>query len=271
MSMSNVRELREITGAGIVDCQKALKEAGSVEAAIDILRKKGLAKAAKKGGRATAEGLIYSHVSEDRKKFSLIELKCETDFVARTDNFKSAVKVLATEAMNNNSKDREEFLGATIDGQTVEDYIKGLIAQFGENTVLGRVVSGETSGFHQSYIHSNNKLSVIIEADGEANEKNLAITKDIAMHAAAMSPLFLNKSEVDSSVLEKEKEIYRAELASSGKPEGVIERIVEGKISKFYESSCLLEQKFVKDPSLSVAEYAKDLKILSFIRLVLGE
>lgn len=271
MTMEDVRELRSKTGAGIVDCQKALKEAGSLELAIEVLRKKGLSKAAKKEGRVAAEGIVYSTISNDLKSFAILELKCETDFVARTDDFKGAIKLLAEKAIEYKSKDREEFLGKDIDGSTIENHVKELVAKFGENTLLGRVSTGNTNGFYESYSHSNDKLSVVVEIEGENNEQNRAKAKDVAMHIAAMSPAFLDETSVDKSVVDKEREIYRAELVSSGKPEGVIDRIVDGKIAKYYEASCLLNQKFVKDPSLTVAQYLKDIKVLSFLRFKLGE
>lgn len=271
MTMEDVRELRSKTGAGIVDCQKALKEAGSLELAIEILRKKGLSKAAKKEGRVAAEGLVHSIISDDFKSFAILELKCETDFVARTDDFKNSIKSLTEKALEYKSKDRDALLSSDINGVSIQDNIKGMVVRFGENTLLGRVSTGTTNGFYQNYSHSNDKLSVIVEIEGENNDQNRIKAKDVAMHIAAMSPAFLDETSVDSSVLEKEREIYRAELVSSGKPEGVIDRIVDGKISKYYEASCLLNQKFVKDSSITISEYMKDVKIVSFLRFKLGE
>lgn len=270
--MEKVKKLRAATGAGMLDCQKALRESGDdIDAAIEFLRKKGLAKAAKKSDRTASEGLISVSLTSEGNKYGLVELNCETDFVARNPDFHSAAKELAEHARDTSFSSLEDFLAKSFHKSSVEDHLKLLISKFGENTVIGKAVSEETKGFFESYIHSNGKLAVIVEAEGEYNSENRGKARDVAMHIAAMSPQFLDESSVDSLALEKEKEIYRAELAGSGKPEQVIDRIVEGKIGKYYQEVCLVKQKFVKDPNLTVADYVGNLKLLSFKRVVLGE
>lgn len=270
--MENIKKLRARTGAGILDCQKALKETdGDMEAAVDFLRKKGLAKAAKKGDREAKEGAVVVATSEDRKQFAMLQLNCETDFVSRNQDFQTEAHKLVTVALENQSKSVEDFNTTSIEGVTSVEYVQGLIAKFGENTVVGRVISGSTDGFFNNYIHMKGKIGVVVECKGNLDDDNLLLSKDVAMHAAAMAPSFLDKSDVDSSNIEREKEIYKAEMADSGKPEQVVERIIEGKLGKYYEASCLLCQKFFKDTSVTIADHIKGkIDIVAFHRFVLG-
>lgn len=263
--MKEIKSLRAITGAGILDCKSALVESnGDIDKAIEILRKRGLSKAAKKSSRRASEGYISLAFADGR--YGMVELNCETDFVARNQDFKDATQKLAQHLMSSNLKSVEELLSSDLDDLKVEEHLKHLISKFGENIVIGSAFSSLTDGLFEGYIHSNGKLAVVVEGEGDR-----VVAKDVAMHIAAMSPSFLDKSSVDSETLDKEREIYRAELESSGKPAAVIDRIVEGKINKYYEQACLLNQKFVKDSSLSVEEYIEGkFKIFSFRRYVLG-
>ena len=271
--MEKVKKLRSLTGAGLLDCQKALREVdGDVDAAIDLLRKKGIMKAAKKSDRIASEGAIAVSLSDDGKRYGVVELNCETDFVARNEKFRSAANELAEHARDNDFNSLDNFLSSSFHGTTIEEHIKILISTFGENTVVRRANSRSTDGHFESYIHSDSKIAVLIEFEGDYSNENRAVARDVAMHAAAMSPLFLDEGSVDASSLEKEREIYRAELSSSGKPSEVIERIIEGKIGKYYQDVCLLKQKFVKDSNITVADYVKGkIKLISFERMVLGE
>lgn len=268
--MSQIKKLRAMTNAGILDCKKALDESNNdIDVAVDILRKKGLSKATKKGNREASDGVVSLSFDISMKSYAMVELNCETDFVARNSAFKNAASVLSDHALSIGAKSSSDLLKSDMDGEDVEKHIQSLISTFGENTVVGRAISETTEGFFEGYIHSNDKLAVVVEAEELDNRD---ILRDIAMHIAAMSPLFLDKDAVDEETLKKEREIYREELLSSGKPEAVIDRIVEGKISKYYENSCLMKQKFVKDSSVTVEEYVKGkVKILSFKRYQLGE
>lgn len=270
-----VKELRERTGAGMLDCKKALQEHdGDIEKAIDYLREKGIAKAVKKAGRIAAEGLIFDGVTADHKKAVVLEFNSETDFVAKNDEFKNFGKALVQIALTKDIKTIEELKATEFEaGKTVETVLTELIAKIGENMNLRRLhetVSKE--GFIETYSHLGGKLGVIVEMTGEANEANLHKAKDIAMHVAAMDPKYLNKDQVTTADLEHEKEIARKQLEEEGKPAQIIEKILIGKMNKFYEENCLVDQIFVKaENKETVAQYAGDLKVLSFTRYKVGD
>ena len=265
--MQNLKKLREITGAGLQDCQKALVEANNdIDKAMDLLRLKGLSKAAKKVDRVASEGVIATYILDD-KAFAMLELNCETDFVARNSEFNQAAEAIAKVAAQYQTKD---LLSQKIGKDSVEEYMKGLIAKFGENIVLGKVVFGKTSGFYQSYVHYNLKIGVVLEVIGESSEaKDRA--REVAMHAAAMAPMFLDEGSVSSSALGRERAIYLEELKSVNKPDVVKAKIVDGKIDKFYESACLVRQKLISNSEVTVKEYMKGLQLVSMYRFVLGE
>jgi len=273
-SPAMIKELRERTQAGMLDCKKALEETnGNMEEAIDYLRKKGIAKAAKKAGRVAAEGLVFAVVSEDGKTGAMVEFNSETDFVAKNDEFKSFGETLVTTILNGDFADVEAVKKAVVNGKTIEESLTDLIAKIGENMNIRRfekVTSPE--GFVASYIHMGGKIGVLLSVKGEANEDNKAIAKDITMHIAAIAPKFMVKSEVTTEVLDKEKEIARVQLEAEGKPAQVIEKILEGKMRKYYEENCLVEQKFVKNPDVTITQLIKGkLEIVSFNRYLLGE
>lgn len=268
-----VKELRDRTGAGMMDCKKALGETnGDIEKAIDLLREKGIAKAAKKSGRVAAEGLIFDGVSADHKSAVVLEFNSETDFVAKNDEFKSLGKAMVEIALRPEVKTLEDLKAADLNGKTVENTITDLIAKIGENMSLRRFEKVTTNGFVTTYNHLGGKLGVIVEMTGEATDANVTKAKDIAMHVAAMDPKYVDRSVVTTDDLEREKEIARKQLEAEGKPAQIIEKILVGKMNKFYEENCLVDQIFVKaENKETVAQYAGDIKVVSFTRYKVGE
>lgn len=268
-----VKELRDRTGAGMMDCKKALGETnGDIEKAIDLLREKGIAKAAKKSGRTAAEGLIFDGVSADNKTAVVLEFNSETDFVAKNDEFKALGAKMVEIALRPEIKTVEDLKAAEIDGVTVETTITNLIAKIGENMSLRRFEKVTAEGFVTTYNHLGGKLGVIVEMTGEATEANITKAKDIAMHVAAMDPKYVDRSVVTTDDLDREREISRKQLEAEGKPAQIIEKILVGKMNKFYEESCLVDQIFVKaENKETVAEYAGDIKVVSFARYKVGE
>jgi elongation factor Ts len=270
ISAQAVKELREKTGCGFMDCKAALAENdGDLEASVDFLRKKGIASAAKKAHRETGEGLIVAHLSEDGKVGSLVEVNCETDFVARTDDFKSLVGDLARQAAESDGvAGIEEMLTLPFVGdksQTVQDALNAAVGKIGENMRLRRFVrfAGEGDGVIDAYIHAGNKIGVLIDVDCDAaaaaeNDDFRALVRDLAMQVAAASPAYLGEEEVPEEVIAKEKEILLEQARESGKPENVLEKIVEGRIRKYFEETCLLNQKFIKDPERRVRDVIND-------------
>lgn len=270
-----VKELRERTGAGMMDCKKALMENdGDMDKAIDYLREKGIAKAVKKAGRIAAEGLIFDAVSVDHKRAVLIEFNSETDFVAKNVEFKEFGKKLAEIAITNNVKTIEALNEAEIEaGKTVAQAVTDLIAKIGENMNIRRIHETEAKdGFVATYSHLGGKLGVIVELSGEATEANITKARDIAMHVAAMDPKYLNSSEVTTADLEHEKEIARKQLEAEGKPAQIIEKILVGKMNKFYEENCLVDQIYVRaENKETVAKFAAPSTVLSFARYKVGD
>lgn len=270
-----VKELRERTGAGMMDCKKALMENdGDMDKAIDYLREKGIAKAVKKAGRIAAEGLIFDAVSADHKRAVLIEFNSETDFVAKNVEFKEFGKKLAEIAITNNVKTIEALNEAEIEaGKTVAQAVTDLIAKIGENMNIRRIHETEAKdGFVATYSHLGGKLGVIVELSGEATEANITKARDIAMHVAAMDPKYLNSSEVTTADLEHEKEIARKQLEAEGKPAQIIEKILVGKMNKFYEENCLVDQIYVRaENKETVAKFAAPSSVLSFARYKVGD
>lgn len=289
ITASMVKELRDKTGAGMMDCKKALSESeGEYQRAVDILREKGIAKAASKAGRATSEGLISSFVSKDQKSGAMLEVSCETDFVARTDEFRAFCSSLVEQLAGESSSEDIETFRSQPFGQagsgSVDEALTGLVAKLGENMKLSRIkkLGAKKSGAMATYIHAGDKLGAMVEFDGVTDSSSAAFAalgRDIAMHIAAANPRSVNRDAVDQSMIDKEKEIYRQQALNQGKPEKIIDRIVDGKIGKFYTEVVLLEQPFVKDPDQSVgdllksksAEIGENLTVVNFVRLCLGE
>ena len=270
-----VKELRERTGAGMLDCKKALEaNDGNIEKAIDYLREKGITKAVKKAGRIAAEGLIFDEVTPDHKKAVILELNSETDFVAKNEEFKEFGKKLVKIALERNVHKLEELNEVQIDGdKKVSEALTDLIAKIGENMSLRRLaVVVSKDGFVKTYSHLGGKLGVIVEMSGEPTEKNLEKAKNIAMHVAAMDPKYLSEEEVTTADLEHEKEIARKQLEEEGKPANIIEKILIGKMHKFYEENCLVAQIYVRaENKETVKQYAGAIKVLSFERFKVGD
>ena len=267
-----IKELRERTGAGMLDCKKALEEnGGDIEKAIDWLREKGIAKAAKKSGRVAAEGLVFAAVSADRKKGAILEFNSETDFVAKNDEFKTFGEKLVQLSLEHDLTSEDELKAFELEGKKVEDNLTELIAKIGENMNIRRLKLVSTDGFIETYIHLGGKIGVLLNVSGEATPENVEKAKGVAMHVAAMDPKYLNSEQVTADDLEREKEIARHQLQQEGKPENIIEKILEGKMRKFYEENCLVNQKYVRDDSVTIEKFIAPSSIISFDRFKVGE
>ena len=273
ISAKDVMKLREATGAGMMDCKKALTEAdGDMDAAIEILRKKGQQVSEKRAEREANEGLIFTKLSDDKKRASAIELNCETDFVARNEEFQEQAQAFLDTAFEGRINSIDELLQEEIDGLTIEKHLETMVGKIGEKIELSRVVYVESDGSLIDYIHPGNQLAVLVEFEGDLNDEQIG--KDVAMQIAAMNPIAVNRSGVDSSVIDKELEIAKEQLINEGKPEEIAEKAAQGKLRRFYEERVLLEQKFVKDNGISVKEYLEQNDaplVKSFHRLQLGE
>lgn len=277
VTMKDIKELRSRTGAGVLDCKKALNKVdGDIEAAVEHLREKGMAAAAKKAGRVAAEGLVSLNISDDRKKGILVEVNSETDFVAKNDNFKTLVSDISEHLMQSEAEEVEaveEEKWFKDDSETVNDVIKAAIANIGENINLRRFKRVETDGYLFGYIHLGGKIGVLVEFANDFAEEKAQTAKDVAMHIAAINPEFLDRDSVDAESIEKEKKIYKEQMLNEGKPEHIIDQIVEGKINKYYTQVCLLEQPFVRDDDKTVAEVLEEnnMEVKQFTRFEIGE
>ena len=268
ISAAAVRDLREKTGAGMMDCKKALTETnGDMQKAIDYLREKGIAKAAKKSGRIAAEGACAAFVTADGKIGALTEINCETDFTANNSDFRALVKKITEHVAKTNPANVDALNASVIEGKkTVADLVTEATATIGEKISVRRFVRYEGKKII-SYIHMGGKIGVLVELDGGSDE----IGKDVALQIAAMNPSAIDRARVDASELEHEKEILRKQALEEGKPEKIVEKMVEGRINKFYKEVCLVEQIFVKDNEKTVQDILKDVKVLNFTRYQLGE
>lgn len=289
ITASQVKELRECTGAGMMECKKALTEAGGdMDAAIDILRTRGLAALAKKAGRATNEGAIAAAVSADATAAALVELNCETDFVARNAEFVTFAQTLADTVVASAPADVPALMAAPYAdrGLTVEEVLGEAVGKLGENMGVARFERVEVSGTGavSTYIHGGGKIGVVVafafnNVSTASSAPFTAAAKDIAMQVAAAMPLFASRDEVPADVIAHELEIYKAQAAESGKPEAIQMKIAEGRLEKYYKEVVLPEQAFVKDPDSTVAQYlvsvgkevGDDISIVSFVRWNLGE
>jgi elongation factor Ts len=275
ISAAEVKELRERTGAGMLDCKKALEETGGdMEAAIDLLRSKGAAKAAKRAGRAATEGTLASHV--ENGVGALVELNCETDFVARTDDFRALARQLA-EHVAEHSTDLDGAAGGEAvldqplmsDGPLLGDVVTDVAAKTGERIVVHRVARFQAeSGRVGSYIHMTGKIGVLVELGGAADE---GLARDVAMHVAAARPLAVSGSEIPPEVVERERAVYLEQVRQEGKPENIQAKIVEGKLQRFYKEQALLDQPFVKDPDRTIGQLVGEVGVRRFVRFELGE
>ena len=273
VTASLVKELREKTGAGMMDCKKVLTETdGDMEKAIELLRERGIAKAAKKSGRVAAEGLVEAVVSEDGKSGAVIEVNSETDFVAKNEEFKTFVENVANQVLKTNPKDVEELLAQPAmfeEGKTVQEALVGKIATIGENLSIRRFARFESEGLVEKYIHGDGKIAVLVNMKkGESTG-----AKDICMQIAAARPEYVRREEVPEERVAKEMEILKVQTMNEGKPEAIAEKIVQGRIGKFYEEICLVDQVFVKDSSMKVSELLKqkDADVVEFARFEKGE
>jgi elongation factor Ts len=283
-----VKQLRERTGAGMMECKKALEEAnGSIDDAVDVLRKRGIASAAKKATRSTKQGSITVALSGDRAAGTILEFNCESDFVARTEDFQTMVGELTQQAL-------EAPLGTTRDAmleqpyradatQTVQQIIAGKIGKIGENMQIARFEKIE-GGLLGTYIHPGAQLGVLVQVTGASpatasNEEIQELLRDVAMQVAAADPQFVRREEVTTATLDKEREIQRERARQEGKPEKVIDKMIEGRMSKYFEEFCLLEQPFIKDNTVTVGQLVVDkakkigepLAVARFVRYKVGE
>ncbi|MDR1774693.1 MAG: translation elongation factor Ts [Clostridioides sp.] len=277
-----VKELREITGAGMMDCKKALQEVdGDTEKAIDVLREKGLSKAAKKADRIAAEGLVAIKINSDNTVASVVEVNSETDFVAKNDDFKTFVADTAELALNTNATELAGFLAENhSSGVALSDHLNNLIAKIGEKLDIRRFEKISTNGQVAGYIHGGGKIGVLVELDTQArDEKVLALGKDVAMQVAAMNPKYVSRDEVDAEYIAHETEVLKQQAINEGKPANIVEKMVVGRLEKELKEVCLLEQTFVKNPDLTVkqlvAQVAKevgsDINVVRVVRFEVGE
>lgn len=270
-SASDVKELREKTGAGMLDCKKALQESeGDMEKAIDWLREKGISKAAKKESRIAAEGL--SEILVDGNKAVILEINSETDFVAKNAEFTNFVSLLAKVVLENCPKTMEEAMELPMGDGTVNSSLINLIAKIGEKISFRRfeIVEKNDNQVFGVYNHQNlGKINAITVLDGDNSE----IARDVAMHVAAMNPGYLSRSDVPEDVINHEKDVIKKQAIEEGKPAEIAQKMVNGRINKFYKEVCLLEQPFIKDPDLDVAGYAKanNMAVVKFVRFEVGE
>lgn len=271
ITASMVKELRTSTGAGMMDCKKALTEAnGDMAKAVDILREKGLSQAAKKAGRVAAEGAVVSYVSDDGKVGVVAEVNCETDFVGQNKDFQELAKAIAKEIAEKNPADVDALLASDMNGKSVKDVVTEAVAKIGENISVRRFVRFESAeGQVYSYIHAGGKIGVLVELKGGDAE----LGKDVAMQVAAANPSYLDRTQVPSAELDHEKEVLAAEARNEGKPEKIIEKMVIGRINKYYKEVCLVDQEFIKDGDLTIAKLlkSKGAEVVRFARFQLGE
>lgn len=275
ISAAEVKELRDRTGAGMMDCKKALQETGGdVEAAIDLLRSKGAAKAARRAEKEASEGVVASYVDGDAGIGALVAVNCETDFVARTDDFQALADRLAEHVARHDDADgaqegaallEQAFMGGD---RSVDQLVTQTSAKTGEKIVVRGYARFETDGELGSYIHMTGKIGVLVELDAGGGE---GLARDVAMHIAASRPLAVTPEDLPREVVERERAVYLEQVKQEGKPEHIRDRIVEGKLGKFYKENALVEQPFVKDPDMTVGALVGDTKIRRFVRYELGE
>ncbi len=287
ISASQVKELRDRTNAGMMECKKALQEAdGDIENAIKKLREAGSIKAAKKADRAAKEGVVADHIDEDAKHGVLIEVNCETDFVAKNENFQGFVRELLGTVAASGASDLDAANAISHGEGTIDEFVKSKVIELGENLQFRRLSRFDVdgTGVVASYIHFGGKVGVLLEVGcenestpGDAGFRELV--KDLTLHIAATAPAGLSREDIPPELIESEKELFRKQMENSGKPAEIVEKIVEGKLGKFYSEKCFLEQGFVKDPDLTVAklveatgkELGDTLTVRRFVRYAVGE
>ena len=274
ISAQDVNKLRQMTGAGMMDCKKALTEAdGDFEKAIEILRKKGQKVSASRSDRDAKEGSVFIKVSDDRKEAVLIALNCETDFVAKNDEFQSLGKLIADTAYANKPADKDALLNLKAGALSLNEKIVELVGKIGEKVEVSEYIhmKGETV---VPYVHAGSKLGVLVSLKGINGKDVTEAGKDVGMQIAAMNPVAVDEKSVDRTLIEKELEIAKAQIIAEGKPENMVEKIAQGKLNKFFKESTLLHQAFVKDNSKTVAQYldsvSKGLTVAEFKRVTIG-
>ncbi|OOM72299.1 elongation factor Ts [Clostridium puniceum] len=283
ISAQLVKELREMTGAKMMDCKKALVETeGDLDKAVEFLREKGLADAAKKSGRVAAEGVVKTYIAADKKTGAVLEFNCETDFVALNEEFAGFADKLAKMVAETSVTTVEELLNEKFEGDsTTSESLKALIAKLGENMTVRRFTKFSVEkGIVNSYIHGGGRIGVLVEVACEKDSEVLdEVAKEVCMQIAAANPLFLSKDDVDTESMEKEKEIYRVQALNEGKPENIVEKMVVGRIQKYFKEVCLLEQLWVKDGDKSINKFLEEkskevgspITVTRFVRYERGE
>jgi elongation factor Ts len=282
ISPQDVKSLRDRTGAGMADCKKALEEAnGDMEGAIEILRKKGAATAAKRADKAANEGVVATAVSEDQKRAAIVEVNCETDFVARNEEFSTFTRSLAKHVLATEPGDLDTLLNSDMEGKTVQTWMNELLGKFSERIEIKRFdVLKSDDGFIADYVHNGDKLGVLVELSAAGDPVQTGVmARDIAMQIAAMNPSYVRREETPESVIAKEKEIYSEQAAQEGKPAEIAQKIAAGRLEKFFGDACLIEQSFVKDSTKVIRDVlsdfskgaGKDVTVVRFTRYNLGE
>ncbi len=281
----DVAKLREMTGAGMMECKKALTHTdGNFEKAAEYLREQGVAVAAKKASRIASEGVVAAYVSPDKKSGALIEINCESDFVGKSEPFVALAGIIAKAAAEKNPADLDALLNAKVANETVTELINNATAKIGEKLALRRFVRySAPNAFEEFYIHMGGKIGVLLEVETDKdlskNEEFSAVCHDIAMQIAAASPKYVYESEVPAAEAEHEMAILKAQALNEGKPAAVVDKMIVGRIKKYYKEICLVEQEFVKDPALTVRQvvdaaakkFGASVKIVKFSRLTMGE
>ncbi len=268
-----VKELREKTGAGMMDCKKVLTETdGDMEKAAELLRERGITKAAKKSSRIAAEGIVTAYVSDDKKVGAVVEVNAETDFVAKNEEFKIFANNIAKQVAKNNPADVESLLAEKYiedSSKTVSEVLTDKIATIGENMSIRRFVRFTSNGMVEKYIHGEGKIGVLVSLEGGDE----TVAKDVCMQIAAARPEFLDRTAVPAERVNKEMEILKVQAMNEGKPAEIAEKMVQGRIGKFYGEICLVDQEYVKDPSIKVSDLlsSKGAKVLEFARIEKGE
>jgi elongation factor Ts len=289
ISAADVKKLRDSTGAGIMDCKQALTETnGDIEKAVEYLRKKGIAKAEKKASREAKDGLIESYINTETRLGVLLEVNCETDFVAKTADFKNFVRNVTMHIADKNPSDSSELMQQNLlndPGKTVEEAQKGLVGKLGENIAIKRFILYESNnGLIESYIHPGSKLGVLVQVNCENDAVSQStdfkkFVHDVAMQIAASNPMVIKREDLSPEIIAKEMNIYKSQAQSQKKPEHIAEKIAQGKMDKFYQEVCLTEQSFIKDPNITIQNLLGDLVgktgeqivISRFARFQLGE
>ena len=277
-----VKELRDSTGAGMLDCKKALVEAdGNMDKAVDILREKGLSKAAKKADRVAAEGLVAIKISDDNTKATVVEVNSETDFVAKNEDFKDFVKLVSKMALNTEKTTVEELLTEEAEeGNDLQTVLNNKVAKIGEKLDFRRFAKVSTNGQVAGYIHGAGKIAVLVEMETEGrDERILTLGKDVAMQVAAMNPKYVSREDVDAEYIAHETEVLTQQALNEGKPANIVEKMVKGRLEKELKEVCLLEQPFVKDPDFTVKklveavakEVGTEIKVVNVVRFEVGE